>query len=182
MLMSRLYTVVKHFTEMCDWTCVFVLERNLIFKKSFIKLNIQSLFPRFCISTRFIFPFFFTSECYDLCYFSFTENYQRVGCRTRGKTCGVCLVEFSTYLNIYYSSFYLFFRLYGDYESLTQGDTADALVDFTGGVAEKLALMNINIQDDLIKTALFRKLRDASENSALINCNINVSVSMIIVY
>jgi hypothetical protein len=46
-------------------------------------------------------------------------------------------------------------RLYGDYESLIQGDTADALVDFTGGVAEKLVLMNINLQDDLMKTALF---------------------------
>ena len=65
-------------------------------------------------------------------------------------------------------------RLYGDYESLIQGDTADALVDFTGGVAEKLVLMNINLQDELMKTALFKKMRDASENSALINCNIQV--------
>ncbi|XP_063437596.1 calpain-5-like isoform X1 [Mytilus trossulus] len=63
-------------------------------------------------------------------------------------------------------------KLYGDYESLTEGDTADALVDFTGGVAEKLVLMNINLQDDQMKMALFRKLRDASENQALINCNI----------
>ena len=82
-----------------------------------------------------------------------------------------CLIDSHTP----FSSIYLiFFRLYGDYESLIEGDTADALVDFTGGVAEKLVLMNINLQDDQMKMALFRKLRDASENQALINCNIRV--------
>ncbi|XP_060064999.1 calpain-5-like [Ylistrum balloti] len=63
-------------------------------------------------------------------------------------------------------------KLYGDYESLNTGRTGDALVDFTGGVAEKLVMSRININDKNVKKQLFLKLKDASDNKALMNCNI----------
>ena len=65
-------------------------------------------------------------------------------------------------------------RLYGDYESLSQGYTADALVDFTGGVAEKLFLPDINFQVENTRTQLFRDVMAASENKALITACIAV--------
>ncbi|KAK7489937.1 hypothetical protein BaRGS_00018802 [Batillaria attramentaria] len=39
-------------------------------------------------------------------------------------------------------------KLYGDYESLRYGFAADALVDFTGGVAEKLELAKLHVEED----------------------------------
>ena len=66
-------------------------------------------------------------------------------------------------------------RLYGDYETLATGRTADALVDFSGGVAETLKLAKLNLDDFNSQIELFTKLKEASENKALINCNIDVS-------
>ncbi|XP_052234356.1 calpain-5-like isoform X2 [Dreissena polymorpha] len=64
-------------------------------------------------------------------------------------------------------------KLYGDYETLSKGRTADALVDFTGGVAEKLVLAEIGLSDTHSQMEFFNKLREAVENHALINCNID---------
>jgi len=66
------------------------------------------------------------------------------------------------------------FRLYGDYETLSNGRTADALVDFTGGVAEKLVLAEVGLSDTHSQLAFFKKLQEAVENHALVNCNIEV--------
>jgi hypothetical protein len=68
-------------------------------------------------------------------------------------------------------------RLYGDYESLSKGFAADALVDFTGGVAEKFALKDINLQVEDMRNGLFEDLLFASENRALITASIHVSSS-----
>lgn len=65
-------------------------------------------------------------------------------------------------------------RLYGDYESLNDGRSADALVDFTGGVAEKLVLTRLDLNDTKIVDQLFYKLKESCDNSALMNCNIEV--------
>ncbi|KAL5020145.1 hypothetical protein ScPMuIL_003037 [Solemya velum] len=63
-------------------------------------------------------------------------------------------------------------KLYGDYESLFTANTADALVDFTGGVAEKILTENFRQLelDDHMK--IFMHMRDALKNHALINCYI----------
>lgn len=68
------------------------------------------------------------------------------------------------------------FRLFGDYETLSHGRTADALVDFTGGVAEKLELQKLGVSDTHSQLELFNKVKDALENHALVNCNIDVSL------
>ncbi|KAK3095784.1 hypothetical protein FSP39_019019, partial [Pinctada imbricata] len=63
-------------------------------------------------------------------------------------------------------------KLYGDYESLQNGKTADAMVDFTGGVAEKIELSKLNMRDEENKLKLFGKMKEAVENKSLVNCNI----------
>lgn len=67
-------------------------------------------------------------------------------------------------------------KLFGDYESLTDGDAIDALVDFTGGFGEKINLLhpNINLKDESIRGSLFKKLKEARENKSLIICYIQV--------
>ncbi|XP_045183793.2 calpain-5-like isoform X2 [Mercenaria mercenaria] len=67
-------------------------------------------------------------------------------------------------------------KLYGDYETLVNGRTADALVDFTGGVAEKLVLANLGLNDLNAQLDFFTKLKDALDNRALINCNIDCAL------
>jgi calpain-5 len=64
--------------------------------------------------------------------------------------------------------------LYGDYETLGYGRTADALVDFTGGVAEKLLLANFASNDPNSQLDLFNKLKDAMDDRALLNCDFDV--------
>lgn len=63
-------------------------------------------------------------------------------------------------------------KLYGDYESLCQGYTADALVDFTGGVPEKLVLSELGLNNMDKKMQFFEDLVAAMDNRALINCAI----------
>ncbi|XP_076081241.1 calpain-5-like [Mytilus galloprovincialis] len=63
-------------------------------------------------------------------------------------------------------------KLYGDYESLTNGEAIDTLVDFTGGVAERINL--IIIKDEKTRKVLFGKLKEDCENEALIICYIQV--------
>lgn len=66
-------------------------------------------------------------------------------------------------------------KLYGDYETLNDGCTLDALVDFTGGVPEKLVLAKLQLTDHPSQMTFFNKLKDALDNHALINCNIDCS-------
>ncbi len=68
-----------------------------------------------------------------------------------------------------------FFRLNGCYEALEGGNTAEALIDFTGGVSEPLSLN----QEKLIQHAdqrktLFQTLAHAHSHKALITCSIRV--------
>lgn len=83
-------------------------------------------------------------------------------------------IVFSTKYSLFFPPF-AYRRLYGDYESLNDGRSADALVDFTGGVAEKLVLTRLDLNDTKIVDQLFYKLKESCENSALMNCNIEVS-------
>ena len=57
---------------------------------------------------------------------------------------------------------------------MATGRTADALVDFTGGVAETLTLSKLSLNDFNSQLDFFTKLKEATENRALINCNIEV--------
>ncbi|XP_076081240.1 calpain-5-like [Mytilus galloprovincialis] len=63
-------------------------------------------------------------------------------------------------------------KVYGDYESLTNVDAIDALVDFTGGVAERINLRNVNLKDEKRRVTLFGKLKADCENKALMICYI----------
>ena len=65
-------------------------------------------------------------------------------------------------------------RLYGDYESLIAGYTADALVDFTGGVAEKMITKEMGLGDKEKSYKFFTALRIAVENKSLVNVFIQV--------
>ncbi|KAH9495989.1 Calpain-5, partial [Bulinus truncatus] len=66
-------------------------------------------------------------------------------------------------------------KLFGDYQSMTSGHTSDALVDFTGGVAERLILSTFDLEDESIKVMIFKKLEAAYDNKSLINCVIEVA-------
>jgi hypothetical protein len=70
----------------------------------------------------------------------------------------------------------LFFsRLYGDYEKLNTGFISDTLVDFTGGVAEKIMLSNFTSADEETKFRLFVDLQDSVLGSSFVFVNIEVS-------
>ncbi|XP_041356011.1 calpain-5-like isoform X2 [Gigantopelta aegis] len=70
-------------------------------------------------------------------------------------------------------------KLYGDYESLTYGYVADALVDFTGGVSEKLMISDMMLDLHENRNALFGKLQEAIELKAFINCSIHCAPEMV---
>ena len=78
-----------------------------------------------------------------------------------------------------YNNGFILCRLFGDYETLSHGDTADALVDFTGGVAEKIELKKFSVSDTHSQLEVFNKVKEALDNHGLINCNIEVSESWI---
>eukprot|EP00061_Rhincodon_typus_P012805 g38764.t1 len=68
------------------------------------------------------------------------------------------------------------FRLAGCYESLDGGNTADALVDFTGGVSEPIDLVQGNfstLEDQRLQ--LFEKLLKVFSREGLISCSIRVT-------
>ena len=65
-------------------------------------------------------------------------------------------------------------RLYGDYESLLICRTVDALVDFTGGVAEKMFLSEMQLTDPDVTASIFSDLIDAFDNKSFITCEIQV--------
>ncbi|XP_072315325.1 calpain-5 [Eucyclogobius newberryi] len=62
-------------------------------------------------------------------------------------------------------------KLNGCYEALEGGNTAEALIDFTGGVSEPLSLHReaLSLQGDQ-RRALFQTLAQAHERKALITC------------
>ena len=71
-------------------------------------------------------------------------------------------------------------RLYGDYESLNSCCTVDALVDMTGGVAQKYLIPELDIKWDINRVRLFQELQEALDNKALLTCSIEVSEHMML--
>ncbi|XP_062992554.1 calpain-5-like [Elgaria multicarinata webbii] len=64
-------------------------------------------------------------------------------------------------------------KLNGCYEALEGGNTAEALVDFTGGISELLTLDEGGLSGDPEKQKeLFQQLRKARSRAALISCSI----------
>lgn len=70
---------------------------------------------------------------------------------------------------------WLLSRLNGCYEALEGGNTAEALIDFTGGVSEPLSLDRevLSLHSDQ-RRAFFQTLASAHERKALITCSIRV--------
>ena len=64
-------------------------------------------------------------------------------------------------------------RLYGDYESIVDCRTVDALVDFTGGVAEQL-FPDVESTDPEVMASMFSDLSDAFGNKSILTCKIQV--------
>eukprot|EP00062_Callorhinchus_milii_P026427 gi/632988513/ref/XP_007883154.1/ PREDICTED: calpain-5-like [Callorhinchus milii] len=66
-------------------------------------------------------------------------------------------------------------KLVGCYEALDGGNTADALVDFTGGVSEQIDLVEEAYTGDEEKTTkLFEKLLKVHNREGLLSCSIRV--------
>lgn len=65
--------------------------------------------------------------------------------------------------------------MYGCYEALDGGNTADALVDFTGGVSEPMDLIeNGYKQDEEKQHELFERVLKVHNRGGLISCSIRV--------
>lgn len=63
----------------------------------------------------------------------------------------------------------------GCYEALDGGNTADALVDFTGGVSEPMDLMENGVKEDEEKrNELFERVLKVHNRGGLISCSIRV--------
>lgn len=63
----------------------------------------------------------------------------------------------------------------GCYEALDGGNTADALVDFTGGVSEPMDLMENDFKEDEEKrNELFERVLKVHNRGGLISCSIRV--------
>lgn len=70
------------------------------------------------------------------------------------------------------------FRLFGCYEALDGGGLEEALVDFTGGVAETIELRADNYNEDEAKRdALFEVLKKADHHKSLMAAAIPVSTA-----
>lgn len=68
-----------------------------------------------------------------------------------------------------------FSRMCGCYEALDGGNTADALVDFTGGVSEPMDLMEDGFKEDEEKrNELFERVLKIYNRGGLISCSIRV--------
>lgn len=66
-------------------------------------------------------------------------------------------------------------RLYGCYEALDGGNTADALVDFTGGVSEPMDLEEGQYAtDEAARNELFERVLKVHNRGGLISCSIRV--------
>ena len=74
---------------------------------------------------------------------------------------------------------YFLFRVAGSYESLDGGNLCDALIDFTGGIAETFELQTEKYyEDEEKKIQLFKMMRSEYENHSLLSCAISVSVDI----
>lgn len=68
--------------------------------------------------------------------------------------------------------------MYGCYEALDGGNTADALVDFTGGVSEPMDLLEGQMAtDEMARNQLFERVLKVHNRDGLISCSIRVSHS-----
>lgn len=66
-------------------------------------------------------------------------------------------------------------RMCGCYEALDGGNTADALVDFTGGVSEPMDLTENGFKEDEEKCSeLFERVLKVHDRGGLISCSIKV--------
>lgn len=66
-------------------------------------------------------------------------------------------------------------RVYGCYEALDGGNTADALVDFTGGVSEPVDLLEGQMAtDEAARNQLFERVLKVHNRDGLISCSIRV--------
>ncbi|TFJ95479.1 adenylosuccinate synthetase [Platysternon megacephalum] len=64
-------------------------------------------------------------------------------------------------------------ELSGCYEALDGGNTADALVDFTGGVSEPIDLIEGNyVNDEAKRNLLFERVLKVHNRGGLISCSI----------
>ncbi|XP_033865155.1 calpain-5 [Acipenser ruthenus] len=69
-------------------------------------------------------------------------------------------------------------KVYGCYEALDGGNTADALVDFTGGVSEPLDLIEGQFaQDEESRNRLFERVLKVHNREGLISCSIRATTS-----
>lgn len=59
-------------------------------------------------------------------------------------------------------------RLYGGYEALKGGKTAEAMTDFTGGVVESFALKDNH-------PGLFERMIKSSKRASLMSCSVAVN-------
>uniref|UniRef100_A0A3B3ZEA6 Calpain catalytic domain-containing protein n=1 Tax=Periophthalmus magnuspinnatus TaxID=409849 RepID=A0A3B3ZEA6_9GOBI len=66
-------------------------------------------------------------------------------------------------------------KVYGCYEALDGGNTADALVDFTGGVSEPVDLLEGQMAtDEAARNQLFERVLKVHNRDGLISCSIRV--------
>ncbi|XP_066555408.1 calpain-5a [Amia ocellicauda] len=69
-------------------------------------------------------------------------------------------------------------KLYGCYEALDGGNTADALVDFTGGVSEPVDLVECQFaRDEASRNQLFDRVLKVHNRDGLISCSIRAASS-----
>ncbi|KAK3570286.1 hypothetical protein QTP86_017201, partial [Hemibagrus guttatus] len=67
-------------------------------------------------------------------------------------------------------------KIYGCYEALDGGNTADALVDFTGGVSEPIDLLEGRYnQDEEARNQLFERVLKVHNRGGLISCSIRAT-------
>ncbi|XP_076846907.1 calpain-5a [Brachyhypopomus gauderio] len=67
-------------------------------------------------------------------------------------------------------------KMYGCYEALDGGNTADALVDFTGGVSEPVELLEGHFgQDEEARNQLFERVLKVQQRGGLISCSIRAT-------
>uniref|UniRef100_A0A8B9JN69 Calpain 5b n=1 Tax=Astyanax mexicanus TaxID=7994 RepID=A0A8B9JN69_ASTMX len=67
-------------------------------------------------------------------------------------------------------------KVYGCYEALDGGNTADALVDFTGGVSEPMDLLEGQMaQDEVARNQLFERVLKVHNRDGLISCSIRAT-------
>lgn len=68
--------------------------------------------------------------------------------------------------------------MYGCYEALDGGNTADALVDFTGGVSEPVDLLEGQMAtDEVARNQLFERVLKVHNRDGLISCSIRVKTN-----